>query len=615
MKLIVMMQKFISRHFVRLVDLLTFIVVWAIFFFEGRYMLFLQEQTQLFQNDWHYISGNLFRADGFSRMLTEWIVQFYHLPWLGVTLIALVTVAGIVALRKCISCVTDSRSAGEALSLASFIPLVYNVITCEDSFPMVSFVVAAVISSMVLRIRGRYSFIPVALVTPLLFMMCGPSSMILPLIYAAAMISRCPGISRFTAIVPILAYVISGFLMVRTGFVGAAHDLWLCTYPLYDAPGEDFNMFAMLPYYIAAAGAFALSALSLIRDGAFVRSGFLVGVLFLLGSGLSVWLAPGKTYAENIDYKIYSTWAKLHYLYTNGHYEDLLGIYEKKSPSNSVESNYVNLALYRTDRLAFDFFKYKPGWLHHSLRTTWIDMPFPFPYIWIETCNQMGALAKAQQAAFEGNILAGPRGSAPMTKYLAESEIIRGNYTAADKFLTALENTVFYREWAEEQRSFLNDMAVEDNSYYSLKRACYYEEPRTLFDMNDLWLMTEILKNNPLHYSSFEYTGVMTLAAGELQTFLNFILQMSEAGIVRVPLPPIFQDAMVMAFPNKPEIHKLYRIEPQRVKDYAEYSAAIKGKGNNNLNANTVISKNSTRVWHYLYLMSRNASKSQNPKK
>lgn len=609
------MKEFFHKNCRPLMDLVTFAVIWAVFFFKGRFMMYLQEQMQLFQNDWHYVFENLPDAGGFAGMLTEAVVQFYHVPWLGVTLMSFFALSCVVALRRCLTCISDDWRVSEIFALASVIPLVYSVIACEDSFSMVSFAIVAACSAGLLSLRGRSAWAAVAVATPLLFVLCGASSILLPLVFAAASITRRRDVMGIvTALIPSCAYLVFGLVSLRTGMVGMPAELFARTYPLYDAPGQDFNLYGMLPWYIATAGAIVLGVLHAFRKSTSYWPGYAAGSVLVAGSVLFICLAPGKKYAENVGYDVYSDWAELHYLYSEGHHDRILSRYDGKTPENSVASNYVNLALYRTGRLTTDFFRYRPAWLHNSLRTPWIDMPFPFPFIWIETCDQMGALAKAQQAAFEGNILAGPRGSAPMVKYLAESEIIRGNYTAADKYLTSLGKTLFYRDWADEQRSFLNDEAVMANSHYSVKRACYYDETRTLYDMNDLWLMKEIAKSNPAHTSTFDYTGLMTLSAGELHTFVSFILEMSETGTIRLPLSPIFQDALIMAFPKNKELHKIYRIDPQRVSDYAEYAAAVSGKTQNKLNANAVISKNSTRVWHYLYILSKNAPKAQNQK-
>ena len=54
--------------------LAVFAAALALIFFEGRHMIFLQEQTQLFQNDWHYIFSNAVRVCGLAEIMNELFV-------------------------------------------------------------------------------------------------------------------------------------------------------------------------------------------------------------------------------------------------------------------------------------------------------------------------------------------------------------------------------------------------------------------------------------------------------------------------------------------------------------------------------------------------------------
>lgn len=118
--------------------------------------------------------------------------------------------------------------------------------------------------------------------------------------------------------------------------------------------------------------------------------------------------------------------------------------------------------------------------------------------------------------------------------------------------------------------------------------------------------MQDILKNNPSHKSTFYYVGIMVLAAGEIGTFVDFIIKMTEAGAVTLPLPPIFQDAMVMAFPKNQQLLDLYKVDKERLNDYAAFHAAANGKVQNKLNSQSIMSKNQDRLWYYVNTLMRN---------
>lgn len=592
-----------------LIYLFLYAIIWLVIFFEGRFMLFVQEQMQLFQNEWHYIMDHLLEVGGVARVLTEALVQFYHVPWIGVTLLTSLAVFSIFAFEKCLRRFSDAGIWLVPFSSAPVILLLYCVVVCQDTFPIAAFALTAAISAIVLNSDRRYSWILSSLISPILYLLCGSTAMLLPLMSVASGVSEYDGRKNLIkSLIPAVVYALYGLCSVRTNLTGEAIGFYAYPYPMYESvAGNDLNLYVMSSWLVSV----LVVAIVVLIDRRFESkvkpvwtsvSG-IVSVTLVIGA---LWLVPEKEYALNVGYDMYSGWAELHYLYENERYDDLLKKYEDKEPHTSVESNYINLALYRTGRLASDFFRYRPKWKHFSLQSSWLDMQFPFPYIWVETSDEMGALSKARQAAYEGNVMAGPDGASPMVKYLAENDIIRGDYVSADKYLSCLENTVYYKEWAAAQRRFLNDEAVLEDQYYSSKRACLYDEKRTLYDMNDLWLMIEVAKNSPEHRSTYDYAGMMVLAAGELNTFVDWMIKMTEAGRVHLPLPPVFQDAMAMAFANNPNALQIYKIEPERVSDYKEYVAAVKGRLTDRVKVNSVMSKNRDRLWTYIDALNRN---------
>ena len=587
-----------------------FVAIWSLIYFEGRYMIYIQEQTQLFQNDWYYLADNISQTGGFASMLKEALVQFCHLPLLGSIILSLAALAAFACTACCIRTISGKSGHIETAGIAPLIPLMYNLVVCEDAYPLVAYAVTIAVTSGILMLDRKYSWIAATASSPLLFHACGAVAMILPLFILLYGFVKGENLKeRIMAIIPLTVYALLGLVSIKTNQIAGAGEFFMYRIPLYESnAGQAYCIPAMVAWAFALASVGAAYLISRIssRNIASLVTAIAIPVI----AGITICLLPDKEYAANVGYGRYKDWAKLHYLYSTGRYDDLLDLYADNAPSTSVESNYINLALYRTGRLTTDFFRYSPGWMHQSLRAEWLDMQFPFPFIWVEVCDEMGALAKAHQSAFEGNILAGPRGSAPMMRYLAEAEIVRGNYKTAERYLDKLDDTVFYRKWARAQREFLSDQAVSSNEHYSVKRACYYDESRTLYDMNDLWLMKEVAANNPKHRSTYDYAGLMILAAGELNTFVDFMMEMTAAGVCQLPLPPVFQQAMAMAFAGNQNALNIYRIDPKLVDDYKEYSLAVNGKMKNGSMANAVISKNRDKYWHYLYgLMKANSSR------
>lgn len=603
-----------KKHSNCLLSVVTFAAIWLVLYFKGRHMLYLQEQLQLFQMSSHYILSLISRPGGLARVLTEAVVQFYHVPFVGVTVVSLIAIGAVCAFRRCISRLAPDNRFDILPAVAPIIPLLYSLVACEDTFPLISFAVSILISTAILRNPGKYTWLIVMAVAPLLYYAAGASAMILPFMTAVLLFARpSDKMQKVYAILPLIVYVIYGFVMVRLDVAGPAKAFFAYQYPLYERHSGDLNVFAMSSWGLVLVSTVVSAVFGKSEDKAWVvaPAGAVIAVI------ASVWIifCPSRKYAENLEYPHYSKWAKLYHLYAEANYDDLLGLYEENAPESSVESNFINLALYRKGRLAADFLKYSPKWQHYSLRTNWLDMQFPFPFIWVEVCEEMGALAKAHQSAFEGNVMAGPYGSAPLTLKLAEYEMIRGNYESASRYLDCLDNTLFYKEKARKIRLFLSDDAVEADPYYSAMRACFYDEERTLFDMNDLWLLIEIAKNSPDYKPAFEYAGVMVLSAGEMDTFVDMVIKLTAAGAIKVPMAPMLQEAMTMAFSSKPEILDMYKVDKKHLSDYKEFVAAVSGSKSNSMQANSVISKNRNRYWYYHYSMTNARNNRPNPVK
>ena len=592
----------------------TFAAIWLVLYFKGRHMMYLQEQLQLFQMSSHYIFSLISRPGGLVNVLTEAVVQFYHVPVAGVTIVSLIAAGTVCVFRKCLSRLASNNRFDTLPAVAPIIPLLYSLVACEDTFPLISYAVSILVSTLILRKPGKHTWLTAMAVAPLLYYAAGASAIILPLMTAAVLISRpADKMQKAYAVVPLVVYVLYGYVMVRLDVAGPANAFFAYACPLYQRHEGVLNLFAMSSWGFAFISTVIAAVFGRCSEKEWIAApaGAAVAVI------ASAWIifCPTRTYAENVDYGMYSKWAKLHHLYAEAKYDELLDLYSENKPQSSVESNYVNLALYREGRLAADFLKYEPKWQHYSLRTNWIDMQFPFPFIWVETCHEMGALTKAHQSAFEGNVMAGPEGSAPLTLKLAEYEMIRGNYESASRYLDRLDNTLFYKDKARQIRLFLSDEAVESDPYYSALRACFYDEERTLFDMNDLWLLIEIAKNSPDYKPAFEYAGVMVLSACELDTFVDMIIKLTAAGAVKVPMAPMLQEAMTMAFSSRPDVLDMYKVDKKNVSDYKEFVAAVSGSKSNSMQASSVISKNKNRYWYYHYVMTNARTQRQNPVK
>lgn len=571
-----------------------FAAIWAILLFVGRYMLYLQEQLQLFQNDWAYIIDNCEYNTGFAQMVSEFIVQFFYIPWLGTMIMALIIIATIYAFSSIMQHFGINRGIALIAAIIPTIPLLYVVIIAEGTFAFIQYFIAIIATLPILRVCDKHRWIATMVASPILFWICGAPAILLPIFSLILAIQKDRSLKNILInTIPLVIYLLFGYVGIYCGFIGSLN--WFINYvtpkPLV-ADLRYYEPMVVVGWYITP---ILVIALSMCKKKAHAIA---TATIFIIGVSTTLMCIPKHIYSAGIYFNTFNHWMKLHYMYTQGEYEELQLLYKSKEPTYVVESNYINLSLMQQGKLATDFFKYAPR-DQYALLMKWTDSPLPTAYIWSEVCRQIGFIYKSGQSAYEGEMLSGPRGSAIFTKLMAEAEIVMGNYEVAKRYIEVLEKTIFYKDWATKQRKYLNDQAVMSDAYYSSKRNCLYPTHHLILNTNELDMLLNIIRKNPTHKNSYEFAGIMTMAAGQLQALSSVINIGISTEKIKVPLHPTFQQGLVMAYQKAPALYKAYKIETSLINEFVEYQKATTN-GSNTLNQETIIRKNQNRYWHYL---------------
>ena len=111
-------------------------------------------------------------------------------------------------------------------------------------------------------------------------------------------------------------------------------------------------------------------------------------------------------------------------------------------------------------------------------------------------------------------------GNPRMLKRLVQTNLIYGTYPVAEKYISILEKTYAYRDWAQSQRKYLyNDEVVESDPILGTRR-------RMLPDRNSLAMIKGLagdlelfLEKGPANSAALQYLGAMYLLAKDLEGF------------------------------------------------------------------------------------------------
>ena len=151
----------------------------------------------------------------------------------------------------------------------------------------------------------------------------------------------------------------------------------------------------------------------------------------------------------------------------------------KEKPNNQIGVTVQNLALAMHGVLLDQLFNYNQNGIAGLLPDVKEDATSPLPTA--EAFYQLGMINVAQRTVFEAQeAILDFQKSGRCYKRLAQTNLINGQYEVARKYLTALQKTLFYRDWANETLQLLGDEAsIAKHPEYGRLRKMAYDEDLT----------------------------------------------------------------------------------------------------------------------------------------
>jgi hypothetical protein len=506
-----------------------------------RYHFHIVEQNQLFQNTWPYVAGLLRQPGGAALALSEFLVQFFLLPCAGAAITAaLLTGAGWLA-----CCMAKRAAPGRnlpAACLAVTVTLMFSHFNFNYlAAGSVALLAAEAAFCLALGIKGRtMRYIAHLAVIPLLFWLAGA---VFVLYAALAVVDTFAAGKSGERRSPSASFLLCGGIAGEAVLAG----LLSVYFALYGEYRFVFLPDAYFHPYLKPGGEIYLSwcsvvilqllACTLRGKGAAGKKKKRVGyaVQALAVAALCLWGIPafGDRAAGRMK--------ELDYYSRTEQWDKIL---ERcgGTLSNYLYILYVNQALLQKGELAGRMFTFDqrgpkgllPEWNKtSSLSILLSDMYFAG-----------GAVALAQEMAFEANVSAIGDGNPRMLKRLVQTNLIYGAYPVAEKYISILENTFCYREWAKAHRRFLyNDAETERDPLLGNKRRSLPPDA-SVTDRLDI-VLENITAANPQDKSAIEYVGCFYLLEKNMEKFGELIGRRFGTPVLPA-LPVAFQEAVVI---------------------------------------------------------------------
>ncbi|MDR1644502.1 MAG: DUF6057 family protein [Tannerellaceae bacterium] len=512
--------------------------VWVFFGYFYRYHLIYQEQYQLFLFSSDYMTETVGRIGGAADYVSRFLTQFYHTPWVGALLIALL----LTALQRLVAGI--ARHIGGKATLhapLSFLPsIAYGALLCDEHYMLtgvvaVTGVVAAFRAGLSIRRAERRVAFELAMIPALYVLAGGAAAVFVLLCFLPEVKAGVPGRKG-----RLLAVAGGGFLLL---LMPLAAQYVFTQYPLAKLwTGGDYYRFpTVFPFPLLLLWlSIPAVALCLLRSQGEKKAGEGWWRTALWAGGLAL-AVTGGVYRMS-DWKKEEVMRYDHYARTR-QWERIISRADHRTPTSPLSVSLLNLALCKTGRMPdwmFHYFQNGPEGLLPSF-----TRDFSAPMMAGEIYYHLGFINTAQRFAFEAmEAIPDFQRSARAVKRLAETNLLNGHYDVARKYLRLLQQTLYYRSWATETLACLSDETqIEANPEWASLRK-YRTRTDFLFSEEEKDMMLGILLQQDFsNRPAYEYLMAYCLLTKDLEHFYRYY-PLGESLRYRT-IPTSYQEALI----------------------------------------------------------------------
>ncbi len=555
-------------------------------------ILVYREQRQIFLFDSAYIFDIIKRIGGSATLISQFLLQFFRIPLIGS-----LTTASIGGITGWFFWLTLRRIHPSPYLLPlSFLPVMFQYLyLLKDSYHYEG-LIALLAWSLALSLYGYGArklgwacrTLAGCSLTVGLFYAMGSVAMLFALSCLILDLSLRNERWYASLIPPLLQLLVGGLCVLGGGKPDYDHVLWMKDYVEYFVEPGPFYGFS----WQAALLVMLLFALFryLGHTRTYLKAAVSVALLFLAG------IYYTRTSVQQRNKDLYTLMQMFHYIDTERW--DAIISSPNLNYNNYLHLNCLNLALSHTGTMLTDLFKYPQGGMPSliSRYQAHIEESFLFSQIYYH----VGIISLAYDLAF-GASVGITYGSPAMTKILIKSHLIYGYYPAAEKFISLLEKTWAYREWASSRRRFLyDDQAVENDPELGAKR-------RSLSSAKDLIAniigyranLEIILEENPRNKAARDYMIAALLLSKDLTAIKSFVERFS--GTEALPtLPKLLQQAVISYAEHDPDYCRGYGVTDKTLSEFAIFKQRVLGLRHARQDVAGGIADYRNTFWYYL---------------
>lgn len=555
-----------------------------------EYHFYYIEQSQLFLFSEAYIRNKLLLPGGFSMLVAEFLVQFFIRPYVG----ALVTAVLLTGVGVCTAGIVKRIAPVSGLFILYVLPMLALLFMHFDFNYRVQGTVCYLMMMALLcgymRIRNDlFRLVAGCVLVPVLFWLAGSIAVLF-----AGMVCLFEGLRKtpkwYISLIGVAEVLLLGVGTVYFSLMGEYRwvfgpDLYY-HYTLHPKEIIYYSWICLPLVFLVAFFIRNKNSLS----GKKWRAGISCIAQLAMIAAVLWWGMPKYSDAKTLKLK------KLDYFARTEQWDKTIEECKGKL-TNFLYMCHLNMALANKGELSdkmFNFDQRGPqGLLVQWNKSENISCMLSDIYF------TMGATASSQEMAFEGYVSAMEDGNPRMLKRLVQTNLIYGTYPVAEKYISILEKTYVYRDWAQSQRKYLyNDEVVESDPILGTRR-------RMLPDRNSLAMIKGLagdlalfLEKGPANSAALQYLGAMYLLAKDLEGFKALVEKYYGTEFLPV-LPVHFQEAVIVMSEKEPDYWKRFNVSETIVARFTDYKKQVLANRNNSAIAGLLNRSYGNTYWFY----------------
>ena len=530
-----------------------------------QYHFFYIEQNQLFLNVNSYGIAKLAQVGGLSGFLSEFLVQFFIYPYAGPLIVATLLTGVGMATQGVLRLVAPKSP----FFIAPIFPMLALLFVHFDFYyriqGTISYLMMLLFMYGYMNIsRPSYRLIAGALLAPLLFGIGGSVALLFVLLVALYEILKKTS-QWYLAWIGLAEVCLLGILSIHAGWLGEYR--FSLTPELYyhhklHPQGVIYFAWIILPILFLIVTFWKKNEKEEKSKLEFVLIILQVTlVLFLLNRGIAIYGDSKNAKLKELDY------------YSRTEQWDKTIQACQGNLTNYLYVCHLNMALANRGELADKMFHYNQMGVE-GLIVPWNKQEH-VSCLLSDVYFTMGAIASSQEMAFEAFVSAMGDGNPRMLKRLVQTNLIFGDYPVAEKYISTLEKTSGYEEWATSQRQYLyNDEAIKNDSILGTRRVMLPKK-NTLTVLEELTdELDHLLENGSGNKATLQYLGAIYLLTKNLDGFKALVEKYYGTKVLPI-LPVHFQEAIIVMSEKNVEYWKRFNLSDTIVSRFEEYKKQV----------------------------------------